>query len=97
MLHACTVTGEQTDTDYLDTDDGQEYVRVFKHIRLIHILTDSGSISVINTDRIIPRGYIYFIILSYGVYLKHLAGWLLPAYEKLWNKMLLVDQRMDPG
>lgn len=54
------VTGEQTDTDYLDTDDGQEYVRVFKHIRLIHILTDSGSISVINTDRIIPRGY--FII-----------------------------------
>ena len=51
------VTGEQTDTDYLDTDDGQEYVRVFKHIRLIHILTDSGSIAVINTDRIIPRGY----------------------------------------
>ena len=54
------VTGEQTDSDYLDTDDGQKYVQVFKHIRLIHILTDSGSISVINTDRIIPRGY--FII-----------------------------------
>ena len=50
------VTGEQTDTDYLDTDDGLEYVPVFKHIRLIHILTDSGSILVINTDRIIPRG-----------------------------------------
>lgn len=49
-------TGEQTETDYLDTDDGNDFVPVFKHIRLIHILTDSGSISVINTDRIIPRG-----------------------------------------
>lgn len=55
-----SITGEQTDSDYLDTSDGHEYILVFKHIRLIHILTDSGSVSVINTDRIIPRGFTHF-------------------------------------
>ena len=51
------IVGEQTDDDYLNTSDGREYVPVFKHIRLFHILTDAGSILVINTDRIIARGY----------------------------------------
>ena len=26
-----------------------------------------------------------------------LVDWLLPLYEKLWMKMLQVDQRVDPG
>jgi len=59
-----TYVGEQTDSDYLDTDDGKEYVPVFKHIRLIHIVTDSGSILVINTDRIIPKGQFFLACCS---------------------------------
>ncbi|XP_065906929.1 germ cell-less protein-like 1 [Dysidea avara] len=71
--------GEETDIDYLDTEDGQQYIPAFKQIRLIHVVTDPGSIVVLNTDRIIPK------------------DWLSPVYEKLWVKMLLVDQRVDQG
>ena len=48
--------GEETGIDFLDTEDGQQYIPAFKYIRLIHVVTDPGSIAVLNTDRIIPRG-----------------------------------------
>ena len=56
--YACAFAGEETGIDYLDTEDGQQYIPAFKHIRLIHIVTDPGSVVVLNADRIIPRGSI---------------------------------------
>ena len=50
---------------FLDTEDGKEYVELFKSIRLKHILNDQPSVTTIEEDSIIPQGenYCLFVCL----------------------------------
>lgn len=55
---------------------------------------------MLNADRIIPRGgnkMTGLLQLLMECVCLYLVDWLLPLYEKLWMKMLQVDQRVDPG
>ena len=48
----CLCAGEGS--FFLETERGKEFSSVFRAIRLEHIIVDCCSVSVLETDRIIP-------------------------------------------
>lgn len=41
---------------FLDEVDNEEFAKVFRSVRLQHVMNDRPSMSTIETDRIIPEG-----------------------------------------
>ena len=52
MVILCVCVGDGS--FFLETERGKEYSNVFRAIRLEHIIVDCCSVSVLETDRIIP-------------------------------------------
>jgi len=71
-------------------------MKVFREIRVQHILNDLVSIKTVEADKIVP-GSKYMCFNGTIKCLLSCVGWLLKLYRTQWLKMLAVDQRLDPG
>ena len=58
---------------FLETDEGKVFVPAFRSIRLHHVVNDLRSIQLLDTDRIIPQGIGYSILLAYSDFYHYVA------------------------
>ena len=46
----------KSDMCFLESDEGKAFIPVFRAIRLHHVINDTRSIQLLDTDNIIPQG-----------------------------------------
>ncbi len=83
----------------METDEGREYVEVFKQLRLNHLINHHMDMEMLLSGRET------LITLHYGVpphcffFLDRIipVSWLNPIYRCQWQALLKVDQGIDRG